>query len=417
MGMTITEKIAAAHAGLERVEVGQIVLVQADVLLVSEFPATLAIESFRKIREAGRLAAPRKTVVVLDHNVPNRDIVSANVVKKVREFALDQGTLFYEVGHGGIEHVLLPEQGLVRPGMLVAGADSHTCTYGGLSLVSMGVGSTDVTVAWATGELWMKIPPAIRVEIKGKLNKWVSGKDLILSLIGRIGVDGANYHTLEFCGEGVAQLSISDRLTMCNMVIEAGAKNGIFPFDEATERFASSVSKEPFMKYESDPDASYARRIVLDMNEIQPQVACPPLPSNVKPVSEVDSGPLDQVVIGACTNGKIEDLRIAAEVTKGKKLHPRTRGILIPGTQRVLLDAMHEGLIDVFIEAGYIISPPTCGPCIGGHMGVLAEGERCVATTNRNFTGRMGDVTSELYLTSPAVAAASAIQGRLALPE
>jgi 3-isopropylmalate/(R)-2-methylmalate dehydratase large subunit len=417
MGMNITEKIIAAHAGLDHVEVGQIVTVKADVLLVSEFPATMAIESFRKIRGADRLVDPQKTVVVLDHNVPNRDISSANVVKRVREFSIDQGVLFYEVGHGGIEHVLLPEQGIVRPGMLVAGADSHTCTYGGLALVSIGVGSTDVGVAWATGELWLKVPPAIRVEIKGGLKKWVSGKDIILKLVGIIGVDGGNYHTIEFCGEGVSQLNMTDRLTICNMVIESGAKNGIFPFDGVTEKFAKSVTDKPFEKYASDPDAKYVRDIVLDLDKIEPQVACPSLPSNVKPVAEVESGPLDQVVIGACTNGRIEDLRVAAEVMRGKKLHPRTRCIIIPGSQKVLLDAIKEGLIEVFINAGCIISPPTCGPCIGGHMGVLAQGERCVATTNRNFLGRMGDVTSELYLANPAVSAASAIRGSLTLPE
>jgi 3-isopropylmalate/(R)-2-methylmalate dehydratase large subunit len=384
---------------------------------VSEFPATAAIESFRRIRGADRLVDPQKTVVVLDHNVPNRDIASAKVVKLVREFARDQGTLFYEVGLGGIEHVLLPEQGIVRPGMLVVGADSHTCTYGALALVSVGVGSTDVGVAWATGEFWLKVPPAIRVEIRGKLRKWVSGKDLILNLIGRIGVDGANYHTLVFCGEGVSQLGISDRLTMCNMVIEAGAKNGIFPFDDITERFVRSASNLPYSKYESDPDSRYAKNIVLDMSEIEPQVACPSIPSNVKPVSEVDSGPLDQVVIGACTNGRIEDLRVAARVMCGKKIQAHTRCIVIPGTQQVLLDAISEGLIEIFVKAGCIISPPTCGPCIGGHMGVLAEGERCVATTNRNFVGRMGDPTSELYLANPAISAASAISGCLALPE
>jgi 3-isopropylmalate/(R)-2-methylmalate dehydratase large subunit len=415
--MTISEKILAAHAGLDSVRTGQIINVEADVFLVSEFPATLAIECFRKIRLADRVVNPERTMVVLDHNVPNKDIASANVVKKVREFALEQDLTFFEVGRAGIEHVLLPEQGIVRPGHLVIGADSHTCTYGALGIFAAGVGSTDVAVAWAIGQSWLKVPPAIRVELKGKLNPWVSGKDLILNLISRLGVDGANYYTLEFCGEGVSQLSAADRLTMCNMAVEAGAKNGIFPFDEVTKAYVEAATDLPYTVYESDPDAEYARTIVMDLDEIQPQVARPFLPSNVVPVSEAEEVPLDQVVIGACTNGNLRDLRIAAEVMKGKKLHPRVRCVIIPGSQKVLLDAIHEGIVDVFIEAGCTISPPTCGPCIGGHMGILAEGEKCVSTTNRNFIGRMGHVTSELYLTNPAVAAASAVKGFLTLPD
>jgi len=416
MSMTMTEKILAAHAGLSEVHPGQIINAKADLVLANELSAIVAIEEFGKIKGAKNVFDPQKIVIVPDHFTPNKDIQSAKVAKKVREFALEHNTLYYEVGRMGIEHVLLPEQGLVRPGQLVVGGDSHTCTYGALGMVATGVGSTDIAVAWALGEVWLKVPPTIKIEFKGKKKPWVSGKDMILYMIGRLGVDGAIYSALEFCGEAIEELSIAERLTMANMVIEAGAKNGIFAVDAKTEAYVKAATNQPYTVYTSDPDAEYAQTIVFDMADIEPQVAFPHLPSNTKPISQVGEVSINQVVIGSCTNGRIEDLRIAAGLLKGKKIHPRVRCIIIPGTQKVYLDAMKEGLLETFIQAECVVSTPTCGPCVGGHMGILADGERCVSTTNRNFVGRMGHVTSEIYLASPAVAAATALSGRLADP-
>lgn len=416
MSMTVTEKILAAHAGLSEVRPGQIINAKVDLVLANELSAIVAIEEFSKIKGAKNVFDPHKIVIIPDHFTPNKDIQSAKVAKKVREFALEHNTLYYEVGRMGIEHVLLPEQGLVRPGQLVIGGDSHTCTYGALGMVATGVGSTDIAVAWALGEVWLKVPPTIRIEFKGKKKPWVSGKDMILYMIGRLGVDGGIYSALEFCGEAIEELSIAERLTMANMVIEAGAKNGIFAVDAKTEAYVKAATKQPYTVYTSDPDAEYAQTIVFDMEDIEPQVAFPHLPSNTKPISQVGEVSIDQVVIGSCTNGRIEDLRIAAELLKGKKIHPQVRCIIIPGTQKVYLDAMNEGLLETFIQAECVVSTPTCGPCVGGHMGILADGERCVSTTNRNFVGRMGHVTSEIYLASPAVAAATALSGRIAAP-
>lgn len=416
MPMTMTEKILAAHAGLVEVRPGQIINAKVDLVLANELSAVVAIDEFAKIRGAHKVFDPQKVVIVPDHFTPNKDIQSARVAKKVREFALQQETLYYEVGRMGIEHVLLPEQGLVRPGMLVIGGDSHTVTYGGLGMVATGVGSTDVAVAWALGEVWLKVPPTIKVEFKGKKQPWVSGKDMILYLIGKLGVDGAIYSALEFTGEAISDLSVAERLTMANMAIEAGGKNGIFAVDTKTEEYVKNATDKPYTVYASDPDAEYAQTITFDMAEIEPQVAFPHLPSNTRPISQVEDIPIDQVVIGSCTNGRIEDLRTAAGLLKGKKIHPRVRCIVIPGTQQVYLQAMKEGLIETFINADCVFSTPTCGPCVGGHMGIMAEGERCVSTTNRNFVGRMGHVTSEIYLASSAVAAATALAGRIASP-
>ncbi|KUO76061.1 MAG: 3-isopropylmalate dehydratase large subunit [Desulfosporosinus sp. BRH_c37] len=416
MGMTITEKILAAHAGLSEVRPGQIINAKVDLVLANELSAVVAIEEFGKIRGTNKVFDPQKIVIVPDHFTPNKDIQSAKVAKKVREFALSQETLYYEVGRMGIEHVLLPEQGLVRPGMLVIGGDSHTVTYGGLGLVATGVGSTDVAVAWALGEVWLKVPPTIKIEFKGKKKPWVSGKDMILFVIGRLGVDGGIYSALEFTGEAITELSVAERLTMANMAIEAGAKNGIFAVDAKTEEYVKNATDKPYTIYESDPDAEYAQMITIDMDEIEPQVAFPHLPSNTRPISQVGNITVDQVIIGSCTNGRIEDLRVAAGLLQGKKIHPRVRCIVIPGTQKVYLQAMKEGLLETFVKADCVVSTPTCGPCVGGHMGILADGERCVSTTNRNFLGRMGHVTSEIYLASPAIAAATALAGKIISP-
>jgi len=417
MSMTMTEKIMAAHAGLGEVRPGQIINANVDLVLANELSAIVAIEEFSKIKGANKVFDPRKIVIVPDHFTPNKDIQSAKVAKRVREFALKHDTLYYEVGRMGIEHVLLPEQGLVRPGQLVIGGDSHTCTYGALGMVATGVGSTDIAVAWALGEVWLKVPPTIRIEFKGKKKPWVSGKDMILYTIGQLGVDGGIYSALEFYGEAIEELSVAERLTMANMAIEAGAKNGIFAVDAKTEAYVKAATNQPYTVYASDPDAEYAQTIVFDMDDIEPQVAFPHLPSNTKSISQVGEVPINQVVIGSCTNGRIEDLRIAAGILKGRKIHPRLRCIIIPGTQKVYLDALNEGLLETFIQAECVVSTPTCGPCVGGHMGILAEGERCVSTTNRNFVGRMGHITSEIYLASPAVAAATALSGRLADPD
>lgn len=417
MGMTMTEKILAAHAGLEKVEPGQLINARIDLALGNDITAPLAIKEFRQLG-IEKVFDPERVVLVPDHFTPNKDIKSAEQAKIVREFAREQKLVYYyEVGRMGIEHCLLPEEGLVGPGDLIIGADSHTCTYGALGAFATGVGSTDLAAAMATGECWFKVPQTILLRYYGKLRPWVVGKDLILYTIGDLGVDGARYQALEFSGEAIKELSMDSRFTMANMAIEAGAKNGIFPVDEKTEEYLKGRAKRPYRVYESDADAVYAEVREYDVSKIEPQVAFPHLPENTRPISEVGEIWIDQVVIGSCTNGRMEDLRIAAELLRGKKVHPEVRLIIIPGTQKIYAQAIKEGLITIFIEAGAVVSTPTCGPCLGGHMGILAKGEKAVATTNRNFVGRMGHPESEIYLAGPAVAAASAIKGRIAAPE
>ena len=416
MSMTMTQKILARHAGLDHVDVGQLIEAKVDLVLGNDITTPVAITEFEK---AGftQVFDKEKIAIVLDHYTPCKDIKSAQLCKQARDFARKHAiTNFFDVGHMGVEHALLPEQGLCAPGEIIVGADSHTCTYGALGAFSTGVGSTDMAAAMATGSLWFKVPAAIKVTLKGKLQPHVSGKDVILHLIGKIGVDGALYQSLEFSGEGVASLSMDDRFTISNMAIEAGGKNGIFPVDEKTIAYIDGRVHRPFQAVEADPDADYASEVVIDLDKLEPTVAMPHLPENTKTVTEVAGLPIDQVVIGSCTNGRISDLRAAAAVMKGKQVSPKVRCIIIPATQEIVLQAMKEGLIQTFIEAGAAVSTPTCGPCLGGHMGVMAAGERTVSTTNRNFVGRMGDVTSEIILASPDVAAASAIAGCVADP-
>ncbi len=416
MGMTITEKILAAHSDQEKVEPGQLIQAKVDIALANDITLPLALEPFR---QAGgkKVFDPQKVVVVLDHFNPAKDIASAEMLSKARMFAREAGLVhFYDVGVMGIEHVLLPEQGLVVPGDLVVGADSHTCTYGALAAFSTGVGSTDFAAAMLTGQNWFKVPETIRFVLGGKPGKWVSGKDVILFIIGQIGVDGALYKAMEFHGDGVGALSMPDRFTMTNMAIEAGAKNGIFPFDENTREFADTHSGRPYKVYESDVDAVYSETRHVDLNVLEPVVALPFLPSNVHPVAEVKGLKVDQVIIGSCTNGRIEDLRIAASILKGKKIAKGVRLIVIPATPQVMMQAISEGIVEAFMQAGGAVSTPTCGPCLGGYMGILARGERAISTTNRNFVGRMGHPESEVVLASPAVAAASALEGRIADP-
>ena len=416
MSMTMTQKILARHAGLDHVDVGQLIEAKVDLVLGNDITTPVAITEFEK---AGftQVFDKEKIAIVLDHYTPCKDIKSAQLCKQARDFAHKHAiTNFFDVGHMGVEHALLPEQGLCAPGEIIVGADSHTCTYGALGAFSTGVGSTDMAAAMATGSLWFKVPAAIKVTLKGKLQPHVSGKDVILHLIGKIGVDGALYQSLEFSGEGVASLSMDDRFTISNMAIEAGGKNGIFPVDEKTMAYIDGRVHRPFQAVEADPDAVYASEVVIDLDKLEPTVAMPHLPENTKTVTEVAGLPIDQVVIGSCTNGRISDLRAAAAVMKGKQVSPKVRCIIIPATQEIVLQAMKEGLIQTFIEAGAAVSTPTCGPCLGGHMGVMAAGERTVSTTNRNFVGRMGDVTSEIILASPDVAAASAIAGCVADP-
>lgn len=414
--MNIAEKILAVHCGKKKVIPGEFISVSIDLILANDITAPLAIKEFNKIG-VSKVFDPKKIVMVPDHFVPNKDIESAEQAKLMREFAYQQGVVYFEVGQMGIEHVLLPEQGLVMPGDVIIGADSHTCTYGALSAFATGMGSTDIAAAMATGEIWMKVPHAIKLIYHGNLKKWVSGKDLILYTIGDIGMDGARYATMEFSGEAVKSLSMDGRFTMANMAIEAGAKTGIFWVDNITLGYIKSRSNRHYSVYESDVDAEYSCVIEYDVGIIEPQVALPHSPANTKPVSQLSDIKIDQAMIGSCTNGRLEDLRNAAMVLEGKKVQSRVRCIVIPGTQQVYLDALNEGLIEIFIRAGVVVSTPTCGPCLGGHMGILAAGERCISTTNRNFTGRMGSPESEVYLSSPAVAAASAIAGRIASPE
>ncbi|MFH1612910.1 MAG: 3-isopropylmalate dehydratase large subunit [bacterium] len=416
MNMTITEKILAYHCKKEFVEPNELIEAEVDLILGNDVTAPLAIDEFYK--NGTKVFDKEKIVLVPDHFTPNKDIKSAIQCKKLREFAKTQKiTNYFEIGKMGIEHCLLPEQGLVVSGDLVIGADSHTCTYGALGLFSTGVGSTDLAAAMLTGKLWFKIPSSIKFIYYGKLNKWVSGKDLILYTIGKIGVDGALYKSMEFTGEVIDELDMSGRLTMCNMVIEAGAKNGIISVDEITLSYLKNRAKRDYKIFTSDKDAKYEQIIEIDCCKIEPQVACPDLPSNVKPISEIEEVFVDQVVIGSCTNGRIEDLDIAASILKGKKVHPDVRTIIIPGTQQIYLEAIKKGFIEIFIEAGAVVSTPTCGPCLGGHMGILAPGEVAIATTNRNFVGRMGDTKSKVYLSNPAIAAMSAIKGKIAFPE
>ncbi len=416
MGMTMTQKILAKAAGLDKVEAGQLIEAKLDLVQGNDITTPVAITEFEK---AGftQVFDKDKISIILDHYTPCKDIKSAQLCKQSREFALKHNiTNFFDVGEMGVEHALAPEKGLCAPGEVIVGADSHTCTYGALGAFSTGVGSTDMAAGMATGLLWFKVPSAIKVTLKGKLQPHVSGKDVILHLIGKIGVDGALYKSLEFAGEGVSSLSIDDRFTICNMAIEAGGKNGIFPVDEKTMEYINGRVNRPCEAFTADPDAVYDSEVVIDLDTLEPTVAMPHLPENTKVVSEVAGMHIDQVVIGSCTNGRISDLRIAAEVMKGKKVAKNVRCVIIPATQEITLQAMKEGLIQTFIEAGAAVSTPTCGPCLGGHMGVMAEGERTVSTTNRNFVGRMGHVTSEIILASPAVAAASAIAGCVADP-
>jgi 3-isopropylmalate/(R)-2-methylmalate dehydratase large subunit len=415
--MTITEKILSAHSGRKKVTPGELINVRIDLALGNDITAPLAIKAFKE-SGAKRVFHRDRVVLVPDHFTPPKDILSAEQCKVLREFAKAHHlTHFFEIGEAGIEHALLPEKGLVLPGEVVIGADSHTCTYGALGAFSTGVGSTDLAAAMATGRVWLKVPESLKLIYYGKLNPWVSGKDLILFTIGDIGVDGALYQAMEFCGEATKRLSMSSRLTMANMAIEAGGKSGIFEPDGITLKYVKAKAKRPYRIYRSDPAANYAEVREYDVSRINPQVALPHIPSNVKDVREVGKIEIDQVVIGSCTNGYLDDLRVAAKVLRGKKIAPSLRLIVIPATQEIYRQALKEGLFDIFLSAGAVISPPTCGPCLGGHMGVLAEGERALATTNRNFRGRMGHARSEVYLSGPAVAAASAVKGRICHPD
>ena len=424
MKMTMSQKILAAHVpGRARspsapsLRPGELVMARLDLVLGNDITAPVAIGEFQKFGRA-TVFDREKIALVPDHFTPNKDIKAAAQCAAMRAFAKEQGIAnYFEVGHDcGIEHALLPEKGLVTAGDLVIGADSHTCTYGALGAFSTGVGSTDMAAGMSAGETWFRVPSAIKVVLTGKPRKWVCGKDVILHLIGMIGVDGARYQSLEFAGDGIASLSMDDRFTIANMAIEAGAKNGIFPVDETTRAYLREHNAKPPRVYEADADAEYERVIEIDLDELEPTVAFPHLPSNTRPVREAGNVAIDQVVIGSCTNGRISDMRAAAEVMRGHRVADGVRAIVIPATQRIWLQALEEGLLKTFVEAGCVVSPPTCGPCLGGHMGILAKNERCVATTNRNFVGRMGHVESEVYLASPAVAAASAVAGRIATP-
>jgi len=419
MGSTITEKILAEHCGKKVIEAGEFIKPKIDVILSNDITAPLAIKEFRKIG-IKKVFNRNKIALVMDHFTPNKDILSAEHVKFVREFAREQKIkYYYEGGSVGIEHVLLPEQGIVVPGEIIIGADSHTCTYGALGAFSTGVGSTDVAAAMATGKIWFKVPNSIKFILKGKLNKWVSGKDIILYIIGIIGVDGALYNSMEFTGPLCKKLTMADRFTIANMVIEAGGKSGIFAPDEVTKKYLLEKRIQKNYKfYTSDKDAKYIKIIEIDCNKISPQVSMPFLPSNTKAVKNIKKTYIDQVIIGSCTNGRIEDLRVAASIIKkAKKVNSNVRTIIIPATPEVYSQALNEGLLKIFTDAGAIISAPTCGPCLGGHMGVLASNEKCVSTTNRNFVGRMGHVKSQLFLASPAVAAASSIKGYISIPD
>ena len=417
MAMTMSQKILADHAGLDEVVAGQLIQAKLDLVLGNDVTSPVAIQEFEKTGSE-TVFDKTKVAMVMDHFTPNKDIKAAEQCKFIREFAFKHDILnFFDVGDMGIEHALLPEKGLVAPGELVIGADSHTCTYGALGAFSTGVGSTDMASGMARGIAWFKVPSAIKFVLTGKPSKWVSGKDVILHIIGMIGVDGALYKSMEFVGDGIANLSIDDRLSIANMAIEAGAKNGIFPVDEITLAYVEDKVDRPFKVFEADADAVYDETYEIDLSTIKPTIAFPHLPENTKTIDEVEEIKLDQVVIGSCTNGRLEDLQVAADIFKGRHIAKGMRCIVIPATQKIYMQAMDEGLLKIFIEAGCAVSTPTCGPCLGGHMGILAKGERSLATTNRNFVGRMGHPESEVYLSNPAIAAASAILGRIASPE
>ncbi len=417
MGMTMTQKILAAHAGLSDVKAGQLIEADLDLVLGNDITSPVAINEMKKF-DTETVFDKDKIALVMDHFIPNKDIKSAENCKCCRDFACrHEISNYFDVGQMGIEHALLPEKGLVVAGDAVIGADSHTCTYGALGAFSTGVGSTDMAAGMVTGKAWFKVPSALKFELVGKPGGWVSGKDVILHIIGMIGVDGALYKSMEFTGEGIKNLTMDDRFTICNMAIEAGGKNGIFPVDDLAVQYMKEHSKREFTVYEADPDAEYDEVYTIDLSELKPTVAFPHLPENTKTIGSFGDITVDQSVIGSCTNGRIDDMRIAAKVMKGRKVAKNVRCIVIPATQEIYLQAMREGLLEIFIEAGAIVSTPTCGPCLGGYMGILAAGERCISTKNRNFVGRMGHVDSEVYLASPAIAAASAITGKISAPE
>ena len=416
MGMTMTQKILAAHAGLSEVKAGQLIEADLDLVLGNDITTPVAINEMQKM-DNQTVFNNEKIALVMDHFIPNKDIKSAQNCKCCREFACRHDiTNYFDVGEMGIEHALLPEKGLVVAGDAVIGADSHTCTYGALGAFSTGVGSTDMAAGMVTGKAWFKVPSAIKFELTGKPSRWVSGKDVILHIIGMIGVDGALYKSMEFCGDGIRNLTMDDRFTICNMAIEAGGKNGIFPVDELTEEYMKEHSKRDYKIYEADADAEYDAVYTIDLSELKPTIAFPHLPENTRTIEEAGEVRIDQSVIGSCTNGRIDDMRIAAGILKGRKVAKGVRCIVIPATQAIYLQCIREGLMEIFVEAGAVVSTPTCGPCLGGYMGILAEGERSISTTNRNFVGRMGHVDSEIYLASPAVAAASAVTGKISCP-
>lgn len=415
MGMTMTQKILAAHAGKESVAAGELIEANLDLVLGNDITSPVAINEMARMNKKN-VFDKDKIALVMDHFIPNKDIKSAENCKCCRQFAMrHEISHYYDVGKMGIEHALLPEEGLTVAGDSIIGADSHTCTYGALGAFSTGVGSTDMAAAMVTGKAWFKVPSAIKFELSGKPSEWVSGKDIILHIIGMIGVDGALYKSMEFAGDGIKYLSMDDRFTICNMAIEAGGKNGIFPVDDAAKEYMKEHSKREYKIYEADDDAEYERVIKIDLSKLKPTVAFPHLPENTKEVGSFEKVKIDQAVIGSCTNGRIGDLRVAAQIMKGKKVSDGVRCIIIPATQKIYLQALEEGLIKIFIEAGAVVSTPTCGPCLGGYMGILASGEKCISTTNRNFVGRMGAVDSEIYLASPAVAAASSIAGYITI--
>jgi 3-isopropylmalate/(R)-2-methylmalate dehydratase large subunit len=416
--MTISEKIIAAHAGKDRVKPGEIVTVDVDVAMVNEIGAVGCLQMLEALDIEKKFADPKKAVIVADHFTPSRDIATAEWVKYSRDRASVYGYQFYEMGDGGVEHVILPEKGVVRPGMIAIAADSHTTTYGALGLFSTGVGSTDLSAIWALGKTWLKVPEAVKVTFSGKKQPWVSGKDFILFLIGKIGVDGARYKTLEYHGDTMKDLDMSDRFAIANMSVEAGAKNGVFQVDQKTEDYVRNATSDPYTIYASDEDAVYAEELTFDSTKIEPQIAYPDLPSNTHPVSEAEGIRIDQVVIGSCANGRLEDLKAAAGLfsASGRKVVAKTRCIVIPGSQKVYRDALKSGVLETLTDAGCVIAAPTCGPCVGGYMGILAANETCLSTTTRNFVGRMGDPTSKIYLGNPAVAAAAAIRGAIEHP-
>jgi len=414
--MTLAEKILAAHCGKKKVSPGDFINAKVDLILANDITAPISIREFKKLG-VDHVFDPKKVIMLPDHFTPNKDIASAEQSKTMREFCYTQQVIYFEVGRAGIEHVFLPEQGFVLPGDVVIGADSHTCTYGALGAFATGMGSTDIAAAMATGDIWMKVPPTLKFVYHGTLGKWVGGKDLILYTIGQIGVDGATYYAMEFTGEAIAALPMDGRFTMANMAIEAGGKAGLFRVDSKTRQYLKSRAKRPYTVYEPDTDAGYAKVFEYDVSKLEPQVALPHSPANARPISQVGKVELNQAVIGSCTNGRLDDLRVVGQILKGRKINPKVRCIVIPGTQQVYLDALKEGIIETLLNAGAAVCTPSCGPCIGGHQGVLAAGEKCVSTTNRNFVGRMGHPTSEVYLANPAVAAASAVAGFITSPD